>query len=177
MTPPTETENNNTQKADNASDFEKKALDLNTESLKLYTTIALASSAGLITYHNSSNFIHNEPAFEIALCAFILCALMSILTLNSYINNVLNNQIAIRNKTSIWANKFAIALFLFGLLSAITYIAISPRKSDNVITQGAIKPFKIKLADDDLLIEEYTKEKIRITIKDSCNRREIIIIR
>lgn len=95
----------------NSNTHKIKAIDINTESIKLYITIAVASVAGLIAYHNSTAIEHNEIAFITTLIAFILSAIVSVITLNSYIISVDNNEIEVTAKLPVWLNRIAILFF------------------------------------------------------------------
>lgn len=106
-----------------------KAIDLNTESLKLYTTIAIASIAGLIAFHNSPNIEHCEWAFVTTLVLFILTAISSVTTLNYYIIAVDSEEIEVKAKIPVWLNRFAIIFFLAGLIFGGIYFTFSPLKN------------------------------------------------
>jgi hypothetical protein len=150
-----------------------KAIDINTESIKLYISIAVASIAGLIAYHNSTAIEHNEIAFKITLIAFILSAITSVITLNSYIISVDNNEIEVTAKLPVWLNRFAIIFFIFGLVSAGFYFGLSKQKNKEEVITNDLNG--IIIHGDRIEIGNNVKTHIKITRDSSGTIREIII--
>lgn len=150
-----------------------KAIDINTESLKLYVAIAIASIAGLISYHNSNNINHNEFWFSVSLLTFILSGVSSLMTLNSYITLVDSGTINVGNKLSVVLNFIAIVLFVLGLIFGCIYFVTSEAKlqtdKTKVNTEG------ISIHGNDIIIGNDVKTNIKIT-KDSTGAIKEILI-
>ncbi len=150
-----------------------KAIDINTESLKLYVAIAIASIAGLIAYHNSNNLNHNEFWFSVALITFILCGVFSLMTLNSYITSVHNGTINVGNKLSVLLNFIAIILFVLGLIFGSIYFLTSEAKLQNDKLMEKMEGISIR--GNDVFIGKDVKTKIKITKDSTGVIREILI--
>lgn len=149
------------------SDLTKiKALDLNTESLKLYTTIAIASIAGLVAFHNSPNINHCEWAFVTTLILFILTAITSVATLNHYIIAVDRGEIEVTAKFPVWLNRAAIIFFLAGLIFGGLYFTFSPQKSK---IEPAHKMEGVLIQGNDISVGNNVQTSVRIT-KDSSGK-------
>ncbi|CAI2767340.1 RNA-dependent RNA polymerase family protein [Flavobacterium collinsii] len=149
-----------------------KAIDLNTESLKLYTTVAVASIAGLVAFHNSQNIEHCESAFIITLILFIFSAIVSIVTLNYYIIAVNNNEFEVTAKFPVWLNRIAVILFLIGLISAGFYINLSQKK---ISPKNEQQINGIIIQGNTVRIGNNVKTKIKITKDSTGNIKEILI--
>lgn len=150
-----------------------KAIDINTESLKLYITITVASIAGLIAYHNSPAIEHNEIAFRTALIVLILSAIASVMTLNAYIISVDNNTIEVKAKLPVILNRIAVSLFIVGLVSAGFYLGLSKHK---IKEDSFTKEMNgIIIQNDKIEIGNDVKTQIKITKDSSGTIREITI--
>jgi len=142
-----------------------KAIDLNTESLKLYVTIAVAAIAGLIAYHNSNNIVHTEWCFLAAITCLLICGILGLVTLNSYISSVDDGKIEIDNKLSLILNFCAIVFFFLGIIfGAIYFITSKPKaKEVNINNNG------ISIHDNNIEIGKDVKVIIKIS-KDSTGK-------
>jgi hypothetical protein len=157
----------------NSNTHKIKAIDINTESIKLYITIAVAAIAGLIAYHNSTAIEHNEIAFKITLIILILSAITSVITLNSYIISVDNNEIEVTAKLPVWLNRVAVILFIIGLICAGFYLGLSKHKKIEEPTR--IELNGIIIQGDKIEIGNNVRTQIKIT-KDTSGRISEIII-
>ena len=151
--------------------YKLKAVDINTESLKLYVTLALGSTAGLIAYHNSNSINHNETWFCIAIIFFLSTAVMGLITLNTFISSVDEGIADVNKKLPMWLNLIAIISFLFGIISAVIYFNMSDKKTEsNNINQNGIT-----IQGENIFIGNDVKTKIKI-VKDSNGKIKEIII-
>lgn len=139
-----------------------KAIDLNTESLKLYVTIAVAALAGLIAYHNSNNIIHTEWCFLTAITCFLICGILGLVTLNSYITSIDEGKIDIDNKLSLRLNFSAVIFFSLGIVFGAIYLITSKPKTHEI----GISTNGISIRDNNIEIGKDVKATIRIS-KDS----------
>ncbi|RZL40978.1 MAG: hypothetical protein EOP00_25700 [Pedobacter sp.] len=152
--------------------FKIKAVDLNTESLKLYIAICVASIAGIIAYHNSPNILHSEVWFYVAIASLISCAILSLFTLNSFISPMFDGKVDVHDKLSLRLNFAAIILFAVALFSVAGYFIFSQKKpvelpkavSNGIVIQG-----------NNISIGEDVKTKIIIKKDSIGNIKEIRI--
>lgn len=150
-----------------------KAIDLNTESLKLYVTIAIGSIAGLIAYHNSPNIIHNNIWFFPAIGFLLVCAILGLSALNSQISAVDAGEINVNKKVTLRLNFLAIICCAFGITFGVIYFITSKAKQSTEkpleLTQG------IMIEGNKVSIGKDVKTHIKITKDSSGTIREIII--
>ncbi len=150
-----------------------KAIDLNTESLKLYVTISFASIAGLVAYHNSPNIIHNDSWFYCSIVSLFTCAVISLFTLNSFIAPIDRGEINVHNKSSIRFNFIAILIFTVAIICIAIYFLTSPKKVESP-TNSTVKS-GILIQGNNIILGNDVKTKINITKDSLGNIREINI--
>lgn len=150
-----------------------KAVDINTESLKLYVTLAVGCTAGLIAYHNSNNIIHDETWFYISISFLILTAITGLATLNSFISSIDEGIVDVNKKLPMRLNITSIVFFALGLMSAGAYFKMSDKKIEQ--TKG-VSQSGISIQGENIFIGNDVKTRIKI-VKDSNGKITEISIR
>ena len=141
-----------------------KATDLVVESLKLIVTIATLFLGALIAYSTNTPEPELRWLFYISLTLLVLCAILSILNINSLINKIYREEEdAIRQTEAIVLNAASALCLIAGLVTSSIYIynnPISSSKSKDTLPQ----PNTI-ITKDELVIGTETNSKFHI-IKD-----------
>jgi hypothetical protein len=148
-----------------------KAVDITIDSLKQYITLSTVAIAGLLAFFNGNGKEGTKWLFVIAVLGFILCAIASIWTINTFINKVHNHIIDVRHPLLRKSNFSAIILFLIGVGFSAAFF-FSSQKTTQVINPV---DSKIVIQDKSVVIGEAVKTKVVIKT-DSLTKIKTILI-
>jgi hypothetical protein len=114
-----------------------KALDITIDSLKQYITLSTVSIGGLLAYYNSSGNGGSPVLFITSVAAFVICTIVSVFTINTFINKVNTNIIDITARLHRFPNFIAISSFFIGLVCGALFfllqVTASPPPARKVI--------------------------------------------
>lgn len=136
-----------------------KAIDITIDSLKQYITLSTVAIAGLLAYYNGNGKNGIMWLFVIAVIGFILCAIASIFTINTFINKVHNHTIDVRHTGLRRLNFFAIVLFLLGVLLSAAFFFSSYKELVMINSDNS----KIIINDKTIEIGQDVKTKVIIS--------------
>lgn len=135
-----------------------KAIDITIDSLKQYITLSTVAIGGLLAYYNGNGKDGIKLLFSISVVGFILCAITSIFTINTFINKVHNHTIDVRLIGLRRLNFTAIFLFLLSVFMSAAFFFTS--YSDKVVTDS--KDSKIIINEKFIEIGKDVKTKVII---------------
>ena len=148
-------------------DNNKKAVDINVESLKLYITLSTVSIAGLLTFYSKLIGPTYTALFYSAIILFLLCSILSILIVNHFIIQANNGAYDVRTLWSRIPNFIAIFFFLAAVVSGSIFITNNSVKEEKHIVPNqsgvVIENNKIIIGSDfknKVLIESDTLKNI-----------------
>jgi len=147
----------------------RKAMEITIDSLKLYITLSTVAIAGLLAFFNGNGKDGSKTLFFIAVIGFILCAIASVYTINTFINKVHNGNIDIRLPILRILNFIAIVFFVIGVVFCVLFFF----SSKGVATTN--NDSKIIIQGDRIEMGKDVKNKITIT-NDSLTKTKMIII-
>lgn len=151
-------------------DFQKKSLDLTIDSLKLYVTLSTFAFGGLLVILNAQKQPVETWTCYISLACFVLCCIVSVFTINGFINKVYEGEMNPMENSMRAQNGFAIGLFALGMIFGTIFISVQNSKKDNGPTSV------IKVNNGVLEIKGNISTEYEIQT-DSVNRTKTIVIK
>ena len=137
-----------------------KAVDITIDSLKQYITLSTVAIAGLLALYNGNGKDGMKWLFVSAVVGFILCAIASIFTINTFINKVHNNNIDTRLPSLRFLNFLAIFLFLVGVIAGAGFFFSS--QGTEIIPTSNTDGSKIIIQEKSIEIGKDAKAKVSI---------------
>jgi dipeptide/tripeptide permease len=128
-----------------------KAVDITIDSLKQYIALSTVSIAGLLAFFNGNGKDGIKWIFVLAVVGFMLCAIVSIFTINTFINKVHNHTINVRHTGLRIPNFIAIILFLIGVLASAGFffsVQNNDKHQDYIESKIIIENSKIEIGKD-----------------------------
>ena len=148
-----------------------KAVDITIDSLKQYITLSTVAIAGLLAFFNGNGKEGSKWMFVAAVVGFMLCAITSIFTINTFINKVHNHTIDVRLSGLRKLNFTAIILFLLGVFMSASFFFSS------IETLPVNNTYDSKIIIQEKSIEIGKDVKTKVVIKtDSLLKERMIII-
>ena len=148
-----------------------KAVDITIDSLKQYITLSTVSIAGLLAFYNGNGRDGIKGLFVSAVIGFILCAIASIFTINTFINKVHHNNIDTRLPSLRRLNFAAISLFLIGVIAGACFFF----SSQGTITIPNSDDSKIIIQEKSIEIGNNVKAKVSIKTDSFAKANTILI--
>lgn len=148
-----------------------KAVDITIDSLKQYITLSTVAIAGLLAFFNGNGKEGTKWMFVSAVVGFMLCAITSIFTINTFINKVHYHTIDARLSGLRKLNFTAIILFLIGVIMSASFFF----SSINTVPLKNTDDSKIIIQEKNIEIGKDVKTKIIIKTDSLLKQRTITI--